>query len=289
MIGTRTKWAVSAGVLVVAAVPVAAAVPASAATVPVGNVKVVSVASPFSSSNKTLAAKCPAGTRVVGGGAQIAGAGHVVLTELRPITAAAGDSYQATAVEDEVGEAANWSLLTYAYCASGPLPGYQIVSATSPNSSNPFTGITSTCAAGSQSLGSGGQINNGNGQVDLLTLGEGGTISNRSTAAGQEDGNGFSGSWSVTAYTVCVKPNAVFDLAMVKTQVSSGNQTTATAVAACPSGKRATGGAGWADTPAHVTSITPNSVTPFQVSVVGRNTSGTAANFTVIATVFCAS
>src|SRR4051812_2024176 len=199
MIGTRTKWALSTGVIAVAAVPVALAVPASAATVPVGNVKVVPVSSPFTSANKTLAASCPSGTRVVGGGALIAGATHVVLTEERPIAGANGDTFQATAVEDEVGEAGNWSLQTFAYCAAGNLPGYQIVSATSPAGSNPFTSLSSTCAAGSQSLGAGGRINGGNGQVDLLTLGEGGTISNRTTAAGQEDRTGFSGTWSVTS------------------------------------------------------------------------------------------
>jgi hypothetical protein len=288
MINICTKWVAT---LAAAAVPVLwTALPASAATVPVGTVNVVNIASPFDSSNKTINTKCPAGTRVVGGGAQIAGGtGHVILTELRPSTGAGGDSYQVTAVEDQVGEGGTWSLLTYAYCASGALPGYEIVTNTSPVGSGAFNNTVSTCSAGKQSLGSGGKVNNGANQVDLETLGEGSSISNRSTAAALEDRDGFSGNWSVTAFTVCVKPSSVFDLAMVKVTSASDGSPTKTVVASCPAGKRATGGAGWSDTPGHVTSITPNSSTPFSVSVVARNTSGTAGNWGAIATVFCAS
>jgi hypothetical protein len=165
---------VSAGTLAVAAAPVVwAAGTASAATIPVGNVTVVNAVSGFSSNNKTLPANCPAGTKVVGGGAEIAGSAHVVLTELIPTAS----SYTATAVEDQVGESGQWQLLTYAYCASGNLPGYQIVS-NSTTGSGAFQNVVSTCAAGNSATGSGGKIVGGGGQVDLQTLGEGSSISN---------------------------------------------------------------------------------------------------------------
>jgi hypothetical protein len=282
--------AVSAGALAVAAVQIAwTAAPAAAVTVPVGTVNVVNAVSPFNSNNKTLSAQCPTGTRVVGGGAQIAGGtGHVILTALRPIAVSTGSSYQATALEDQVGESGTWSLLVFAYCASGTLPGYEIVANTSAAASGQFSQAVATCSPGKQSLGYGGAINNGANQVDLHGLGEGSSISNRSSAAGLEDRDGFSGNWSVTSLTVCVKPSSVFDLAMVRVQSARDAQTTKTVTASCPSGKRATGGAGWADTPGHVISIRPNSSTPISVSVVARNTSGTVGNWGAVATVFCA-
>jgi hypothetical protein len=86
-----------------------------------------------------------------------------------------------------------------------------------------------------------------------------------------------------------VKPSSVFDLAMVKVQSPSDGGPTKTVTATCPAGKRATGGAGWTDTPGHVITIRPNSVTPTSVTVVGRNASGAAGNWSAIATVFCAS
>lgn len=291
MVGTRTRWAVSTGALAVAAVQLAwTAVPASAVTVPVGTVNVVNAVSPVNSNNKTLSAQCPTGTRVVGGGAQTAGgSGHVFLTALRPIAVSTGSSYQATAVEDQVGESGNWSLLVFAYCASGNLPGYEIVANTSAAASGQFSLVVSTCTAGKQSLGSGGAIHNGANQVHLQNLGEGSSISNRSSAAGLEDGDGFAGNWSVTSFTVCVRPSNVFDLAMVKVQSARDGQVTKTVTASCPSGKRATGGGGWADFPGHVVSIRPNSSTPFSVSVVARNTSGISGGWGAVATVFCAS
>jgi len=286
MIGNRTKW--MAGLVGAGIAVFGTAIPAQASTVPVGTVNVSTIASPFDSNNKTINTACPAGTHVVGGGGQIAGGtGHVIFTEMRPITGAS-DSYRVTAVEDQVGEAGTWSLLTYAYCASGTLPGYEIVSNTSPVGSGAFQNTVSTCSAGKYALGAGGLVNNGSNQVDLETLGEGGTFSNRSTGAALEDQDGFSGNWSVTAFTVCVQPSSIFDLTMVKVYSVNDATTTKTATASCPSGMRATGGAGWSDTPGHVTSVTPNSSTPFSVKVVARNTSTTTGSWGAIATVFCA-
>jgi hypothetical protein len=293
IIDTRKKWAVSvAACAVVSGTAVWSATSAHANTVPAGTVTVVNNASAFDSNNKTINTKCAVGSHVVGGGAQIAGGtGHVILTELRPITVAGGDSYQVTAVEDQTGESGTWSLLTYAYCASGPLTGYEIAASTSSVGSGSFNNSSSTCSGGKKALGSGGRINNGANQVDLQSIGNGGSgsISNSSMAAGLEDRDGFGGNWSVTSFTVCAQPSNVFDFAVVKVLSPNDSSPTKTAVAFCPSGKRATGGGGWSDTPGHVTSITPNNAAPTSVTVVARNTSGAPGNWSATATVFCAS
>lgn len=281
----RTALAGLAGFAAVIAV----SVPAQASTVPVGTVNVFDVATSFDSNNKTISEPCPTGTHIVGGGAQTAGGtGHVIFTEMRPVTTASGDSYRVTAVEDQVGEAGTWSLLVYAYCASGTLPGYEIVSNTSSVGSGAFQNTLSTCTPGKHALGAGGVVNNGSNQVDLQILGAGGSFPNGSMAGALEDSDGFAGSWSVTSFTVCVQPTSLFDVTMVTAQSTSDATTTKTATASCPSGMRATGGAGWSDVPAHVTSVTPNSSTPISVKVVARNTSTVAGGWSTIATVFCA-
>jgi hypothetical protein len=285
MIGTRMRWFASAGVVAVAAAPMVwIAGNASAATIPVGNVTVVSKASGFSSANKSAKAVCPANTKVVGGGGEVAGSGHVVLIGEVPTAA----DFTVTAAEDQVGEVGQWQVISYAYCATGNLPGYEIVRK-STSGSGAFQGIASECSGRGQATGAGGLITGGNGQVDLETLGEGadGGFSRRSTAAGLEDRDGFPGNWTVTAFTICVQPSAITDLVMVKKQLSNG-QATKTVLAACPSGTRATGSAGWSDTPGHVIVIRPNNITPFQVTVTGRDVTGVVGDWSVIATVFCA-
>ena len=80
----RPRWIGAVGtVAAVVALPVTLQVlsegVASAATVPTASV--VSALTPFdSTANKTIAAQCPAGKRVIGGGARVNGAQHVVLT-----------------------------------------------------------------------------------------------------------------------------------------------------------------------------------------------------------------
>jgi hypothetical protein len=263
-----------------------AAQPAAAATIPAGSVSVASAISPFNSANKTLQANCPAGKRVLGGGGYVSGTRHAVLTELRPISTAAGDSYEVSATEDETGEPGNWAILAYAFCSS-TAPGVEIVSATSAAASNSFTGISATCPGAKRLVGSGGQINGGAGQVDLLTLPEGSLLSNRTTAGGQEDPNGFAGTWSVTSYAVCVTASNLFDLQLVKTFTVGDGTTFKSATATCPSGMQAAGGAGWADTPAHVLFIEPNSgIAPTSIRVAAVAATGFTGQ--VIAVALCA-
>jgi hypothetical protein len=280
--------AMGAGCLVaVAAAQAFSAGPVFASTVPLGSVTVANTISTFNSANKTLRANCPAGKRVLGGGGFVSGTQHAVITELQPISTAAGDSYEVSAVEDQAGEHGNWAILAYAFCAPAPA-GLEIVPVTSAATSNAFTGISATCPGTKRLVGSGGKIDNGAGQVDLLTFPEGTFGSNRTTAAGQEDRDGFAGNWTVTSYAVCLSSNNVFDLQIVKTFSAGDGSTFKSATATCPSGKSATGGAGWADTPAHVEFIEPNrAVNPTSIEVGA--TAATGFTSQVVAIALCAS
>lgn len=158
-----------------------------------------------SSTSKSVAARCPAGQNVIGGGGRVVGGrGQVVLERLQPVqTTAADGRFVVAAREDETGYAGAWSLTAHALC-SDPLPGFGILDSTSgPASSNSPQGTISFCVGQTQ-VGFGGRVNSGVGQVHLtdLTRGTNGQVDFTSIAA-VEDANGFAGAWNVTAYAVC--------------------------------------------------------------------------------------
>jgi len=282
------KWKAALGAGLVAGVvwPLVSAGPAAAATLPAGGVTVVSKLSPFDSNNKTYSAGCPSGKRVLGGGGLLSGTAHAVLTELQPITTAGGDRFQVSAAEDQLGEPGNWAIIAYAFCAAAPA-GLQIVSSTSASASNPFTGHQAFCPGVKRLIGAGGKIDGGSGQVDLLTHPEGSLGPIRTTAAGQEDLDGFAGNWSVTAYAVCVTANSPADLRVVRAQTAGDGSSFKQVTATCPSGMQATGGGGWADIPAHVEFIKPNvAMNPTTITVAGRAAGGFTTQ--VIAVALCA-
>jgi hypothetical protein len=284
------RWgATAAAALVVAGVPLAIQVygqgAASASTVP--SATVTSALTAFdSTATKTAVAKCPTGTRVIGGGGRVNGAQHVVITRQEPGHNATGDSFAVDAREDEVGFGGSWAVQAFAIC-SAPIAGLQIVSATSPSSSNAFTSLSASCPAGTFALGGGGKINGGNGQVDLSTLAEGGTVSSRTTAAGTEDLNGFSGNYSVTAFAVCAK-GAFADFQVVKVQSASDSTDRKILNATCPTGKRVTGGAAFANIPGVIESVSPDA-NRLRVGVIARENTFTTGAWNVIAVAFCAS
>lgn len=287
---TRGTLLATAIILTSAALPAA---PAAAATIPSGSVQVFSKPSGFSvSTSKRVEAICPADRpRVLGGGFTIAGGSHIEVTELQPIKGATVDSYRVSARHDEVGTSASWQLLAYAYCSS-TAPGHEIVTATSSTTSDTFNIAMPRCSNGKAVTGSGGLTSGGSGQVKLLTQAEGsiaGPI--RITAAGLEDLNGFSGNWSVTGYAVCVKYTTYGDIQYRSDQTVTDNTTVKKIPASCPSGTRATGGAGWIDSPATLISVVPNTSTPTRSTATGRDDSSSpgAYSWMVKSTVFCAS
>jgi hypothetical protein len=260
--------------------------PAGATTIPAGSVTVQHTFSTFNSNNKTYRAACPAGQRVLGGGGSVNGTRHAVLTELKPVSTPFGDYYEVSAAEDQTGDANVWNLHVYAYC-SATAPGVQIVSVPSASASNPFTSVGATCPGSKRLAGSGGQITGGNGQVDLVTYPEGSRLSNSTTAGGQEDPDGFTGNWTVTSYAVCVTASDLFDLQVVRSFTSGDGTASQTAFVRCPAGMRVTGGAGWADTPAHVEFVAADNGFPETAVLVGA-VAGTPFRSGVVAIAICA-
>jgi hypothetical protein len=284
------RWgATAATALVVAGVPLAIQVfgqgSASASTVP--SAQVTSALTAFDSTPaKTVVAQCPAGKRVIGGGGRVNGAQHVVITRQEPVHATAGDSFAVDAREDEVGFGGSWAVQAFAIC-SAPVAGLQVVSATSAFSSNAFTGQSVNCPSGKFALGGGGKITNGNGQVDLSTLAEGGSVSSRTTAAGTEDLNGFAGNYSVTAFAVCAT-GAFADFQVVKVTSAQDSTDRKILTAECTNGKRVTGGAAFSSIPGVIESVSPDA-NRLRVGVIARENTFTTGTWGVTAVAFCAS
>jgi hypothetical protein len=284
------RLAAAAGTMILAltAVQAVAVTAAAAATIPPGSVQVVSAVSGFSTGpSKTTTAVCPAAKpRVLGGGFTTTGT-HIVVTEAQPI-AGGPDSYRVTAQADEVGTTASWQLLVYAYC-SNVAPGWQLVTATSTSTSNPFNQVIPSCPSGKAVVGTGGQINGGAGQVQLLTQGIGSVAPNRMSAAGTEDLNGFAGSWSVTGYAICVTYVGALDVRLAQNQTAGADPTQGVTVP-CPTGYSLTGTSIWTDLPGYSINLRPNvSLNPTIVTGTGRNDSGTpSTGWSVIVYAHCA-
>lgn len=289
----KRSWIGAVGAAaVVAALPVAVKVlgegVATAATVPPASATVVSSLTPFdSTANKTIAAVCPAGKRVLGGGARVNAAQHVVLTREEPVHTSAGDSYVVEASEDRIGFAGAWALQAFAICADPP-PGLEIVSATGPAGSRAFQVVNADCR-GKLAIGAGGRINGGGGRVDLLTIAQGMGFASGTAAGGSEELAGFGGTWSVTAFAVCVTPVSFRDLQNVRVDVAQGPGNRTIAEARCPPGKRVTGGTAFSNIPSVIEVIAPDALR-LRVQAIARNDSPDVTNtglLTVIA--FCAS
>jgi len=191
------------------------------------------------------------------------------------------------ASEDQTGFAGTWALQAYAICADPP-PGLQIVSATGTAGSDAFQAVTASCPPGKFAIGAGGRINGGGGQVDLNTIAEGGFWSLRTTAGGTEDLDGFSGTWSVTAFAVCVTPNSLFDLQIVRVQSASDSTTPKITEASCPSGKRVTGGTAFSSIPGVVASVSPDA-NRLRIQGIARNNSPLPGTWNLTVVAFCAS
>lgn len=168
---------------------------------------------------------------------------------------------------------------------SSPLPGLEIVSVTEAAGSGGFQAVRADCP-GKSALGAGGRINNGAGQVTLNTQGLGRSISQATAASGLEDLDGFGGTWSVTAFTVCASLNSLFDAQLVSAQTAADATPRKFHSVFCPAGMHVTGGAAFADFPGVVESVSP---TTDRVQVIPRRDGiGTPADrWAVTAYAFC--
>jgi hypothetical protein len=248
-----------------------------------------------SSTSKTVTVKCPAGKRVLGGGATVTGGGRgqVVLERLEPVQTATDDRFVVGAREDGTGYSQTWRLTAYALCAD-PLPAYAILPSTSGSASSNSPQSTISFCIGQPEVGFGGRINGGAGQVHLTNLvsDSNGDVDFTAIAA-LEDANGFGGAWTVTAYAVCANTPANLTRASVTTPASSANKS---ATARCPAGSRVHSAGGQLSTPAGSGSagrrlvIDNVAIDPELRSVTVRaveDETGTTANWSVRALALC--
>jgi hypothetical protein len=227
-----------AGIAAVAgllAVQTYAAAPSQAAS---GLTRVTKVSASDSTTSKQVAAVCPAGKRVVGGGAEIVnGRGQVVLQRLQPVRTATDERYAAGAREDATGYGRDWRLRVFAVCAD-PLPGQQIISSTAPRTSDSQQSLVGLCPNGQREIGFGGRINNGGGQVRFTDLYDFfGPPSSLLIVGAREELDGYAGQWSLSSYTICADEAAASDFVLVAAPSPTNSTNKATTVT-CPAGTR---------------------------------------------------
>lgn len=188
-------------------------------------------------SPKTITATCPAGTTVIGGGGWVfaisaADERKVMLTRLEPVASVSQNGYVVTGTEVAPGMTGDWWVEAYALCANTPA-GYEIASTTTAPSSVSTQQTVAICTGNKRVFGSGARINNPGGQVSLqLTRWDGPRGIGRATA--KEDANGYSASWSLTAFAVCANDQPGF--VAVSAGTPTGPEDTKLAFVTCPAG-----------------------------------------------------
>lgn len=216
------------------------AAPASAVT---GLEKVFSPSSPTDSqSSKTVTARCPSGKQVVGGGGWVHAVDryaedNLALTQLRPFDSYR-DGYTVTA-EELLYTSGNWWVQAYAICADS-MSGHQIVTGTTSYSSQAKQHAKAVCPSGKRAIGSGARVNYASTGEVALQIARASGSGDITRAQAREEANGYSGNWNVTAYAVCVYPPYGYEV-VYGDSPERDSESTKTARATCPNGKRVHG------------------------------------------------
>jgi hypothetical protein len=243
--------------LVGGVVPVAIAASASAVT----GLVVVTATSPErgSESFKGANAVCPAGTKILGGGADISGGGHgVQLAGLNPAPVGMPtNSMWATANEDGSGYGGSWYITAWAICASG-VTGHEIVQASSAEPpDSPIAVATATCPAGKKVIGAGGASGGKPSYVlDAVDITSDLTSVSVETLAAESSTPGTAP--LAQAYAICVVPVPGHQLVRASSAYTSADKSLSVS---CPSGKRlhgTGGGMNGAAGQAHLDMVAPN-------------------------------
>jgi hypothetical protein len=133
-----------------------------------------------------------------GGEIPIGATGQVTLDAVIP--SADLETVSVRAQEDQDGFSGSWTLRPFALCAD-PLPGHELVTATSASSSQ-NKHVTAVCPAGKRVIGTGGQILSGAGEVSIQYMIPDAGLT-RVHVRGVEDQDGQSTNWRVRAFAVC--------------------------------------------------------------------------------------
>jgi hypothetical protein len=260
--------------------------------------RVTTITASNSNTIKQTAAVCPAGKRVLGGGAEIVnGRGQVVTQQLQPRQTATDDRFVAGAREDQSGYARAWRLRVYAVCAD-PLPGQQIVASTTPVSSDPLQSLVGLCPTGQREVGFGGRINNGAGQVRLTDLYDFfGPPSSLLIVGAREDPDGYVGQWSLSSYTICADESAATSGFVLAGALSPTDSQNKSVTVTCPTGTQVatTGvqlrgeGTAQTTTPASlvIDKVAVDSALSSVIVRVVEDQNGTAASWAVVAFALC--
>jgi hypothetical protein len=227
------------GLVAAGASAVVVSAPASAA-VP-GLVYITAHTGFDSSVYKSVTALCPEGTRLVGGGWEVVGApGEIVMDDFIPsarsLLVGAGEIVGPGERSD--GTTQPWAVVAMAVCANPP-PGYQIVASTSAFAPGGSRTALVSCPVGKALIGAGASLSNGFGQISVAELY---VADDFAQATAVDDEDGYSGSWSVTAYAICADPLPGLQITFDQTTFTSSSSKEANA--GCPAGKRLLG-AGW--------------------------------------------
>jgi len=230
----------SAATVALAATPVMIATSASAVT----GLVVVTATSPERGSEdfKGANAVCPAGTSILGGGADIVGGAHSVqLAALNPAPLGLpANSMWATANEDVLSYAGSWYIKAWAICASG-VTGHEIVQASSAEpAGSTFASATATCPAGKKVIGAGGgSAGKPSYVLDTIDITSDLNSVYVETIAAESPTPGTAP--LAQAYAICVNPVSGQQLV----RASSGYTSTDKSLSvSCPSGKRLHGTGG---------------------------------------------
>lgn len=263
----------------------------AAAVTTVSGVEQVHVSSPDNSlSPKTMVAYCPAGKRIIGGGGHIdfGGDRNPAFTELRPVFRYDGtrDAYVVTAAETPPGTTEEWDLDAVAICAN-PLPDmFMIGRTTSPSSSS----VQNSAVGCPWVIGTGARISTASGRVVLqaaLPLDPG----SLARARAHEVPAGYSGTWSVTAYAICVPTRPAGYTIVVGHSSERMSESYKSASAQCPSDRKllSSGAAITPTAPGHVSLATmmPTSSQSMWASAV-ENTPTNLNWESILATAVCA-
>ncbi|MDI1460899.1 hypothetical protein QEZ54_07975 [Catellatospora sp. KI3] len=142
---------------------------------------------------------CGPGRSVIGAGGRInGGVPDVVLEDVVPSADLKTVTVRGVEVPESVDD--TWSVTAYAVCADTPA-GLQRVSFPSASSSDSRQTATGLCPAGKALLGTGVEVNAGNGHVLLSGINTVGV--DRVSTWADEIVGGYSGNWSITAYGIC--------------------------------------------------------------------------------------